>query len=94
MYKHLVDREQQDRDCREEKRSRKTFKEGQLIFHLKEKSGQIAPKLAQRFEGPWRLIEVKRNKLTATCLETGKIHEIHPDTAKTAYEEYEKKGKS
>ena len=94
VYKHLVDKEQQDRICREEGRSKKTFKEGQLIFHLKEKSGQIAPKLAQRFEGPWRLIEVKRNKLTATCLETGKIHEIHPDTAKPAYEEYEQRGEN
>ena len=90
MYKHLVNKEAQDREIREEKRSGKTFKEGQLIFHLKDKSGQIAPKLAQQFEGPWRLINVKRNKLTATCLETGKTHVIHPDTAKPAYEEYER----
>ena len=32
---------------------------------------------------------MKRNKLTATCLETGKVHVIHPDTAKPAFEEYE-----
>ena len=88
VYKHLVDKEAQDRDLREGKRSGKSFKEGQLIFHLKDKTGQITPKLSQRFEGPWRLTSVKRNKLTATCLETGRTHVIHPDTAKPAYEEY------
>ena len=89
MYKHLVNKETQDREVREGKRSGKNFKEGQLIFHLKA-SRQITPKLSQRFEGPWRLTNVKRNKLTATCLETGRTHVIHPDTAKPAYEEYEK----
>ena len=88
VYKHLVDKEAQDRDLREGKRSGKSFKEGQLIFHLKDRTGQIVPKLSQRFEGPWRLTSVKRNKLTATCLETGRTHVIHPDTAKPAYEEY------
>ena len=88
VYKHLINKEAQDKEFREGKRSGKSFKEGQLIFHLKDKTGQITPKLSQRFEGPWRLTKVQRNKLTATCLETGRTHVIHPDTAKPAYEEY------
>ena len=88
VYNHLVNKEAQDREYREGKQSGKSFKEGQLIFHLKDRTGQITPKLSQRFEGPWRLTNVKRNKLTATCLETGRTHVIHPDTAKPAYEEY------
>ena len=49
---------------------------------------RIAPKLSQHFEGPWRLTSVRKNKLTATCLETGRTPEIHPDTARPALEEY------
>ena len=89
VYEHLVDKEAQDRKLREQARSGRRFKEGQLIFHLKEKTGQIRPKLTQPFEGPWRLTGVKRNKLTARCLETGKIHVIYPDTVKPAFKEYE-----
>ena len=84
-----MDKAAQDRKLREQARSGRRFKEGQLIFHLRDKTGQIKPKLSQQFEGPWRLTNVKRNKLTATCLETGKVHVIYPDTAKPAFEEYE-----
>ena len=52
VYQHLVNKEAQDRELRERQRSGKSFKEGRLIFHLKDRSGQIAPKLSQRFEGP------------------------------------------
>ena len=89
VFKHLINKEEQDRRLREQARSNRKFKEGQLIFHLKDKTGQIRPKLHQSFEGPWRLTKVKRNRLTARCLETGRIYEIHPDTAKPAYAEYE-----
>ena len=89
VYQHLVNKAEQDKRLREQARSNRKFKEGQLIFHLKDKTGQIRPKLHQSFEGPWRLTNVKRNRLTARCLETGRIYEIHPDTAKPAYAEYE-----
>ena len=52
VYTHLVNKAAQDRRLREQARSGRSFKEGQLIFYLKEKSGQIRSKLSQPFEGP------------------------------------------
>ena len=88
VHQHLMTVANEKRSRREECRSNKWFKPGDKIFHLIQKQGQIKPKLNPDFEGPWTVIQAKRNKITATCDKTGRTMEVHPDRVKPAYANY------
>ena len=88
VHQHLAATASEHRSQREERRSDKWFKPGDKVFHLLHKQGQIKPKLNPTFEGPWTIMEAKRNRITAKCDKTGKTMKVHPDTIKPAYAEY------
>ena len=88
VHKHLAATAKENRSQREERRSNREVKPGDKIFHLLHKQGQIKPKLNPTFEGPWTVMEAKRNRITARCDKTGRTRIVHPDTIKPAYDEY------
>ena len=66
----------------------KNIKVGSIVFHEIVKQGTIRNKLAPKFEGPLRVLEVKRQKCRCRCLKTMKEIWYHFDTLKLASEFY------
>ena len=62
---------------------------GSLVFHEIQKTGVIRPKLANKFEGPYRAVVVKKNRVQCLDLSTNELHWFHPDTLKLADKFYQ-----
>ena len=60
------------------------IKEGSLVYHEIVKQGVIRSKLAPKFEGPFRVSKVIRQKARCINLQTAKETWFHFDTLKLA----------
>ena len=88
VHNVLTKATQEIRHQRDTKRPNNKINVGDLIFHKLIHPGVIRPKLSRAYEGPWRVITIKRNIVIAECPSTHKIHKVHPDTVKLAYQYY------
>jgi len=61
---------------------------GALVFRKVHTSDSMRPKLAPRFDGPYRVLEVKNNKANCKCLSTNTVAWYHFDRLKLASDHY------
>lgn len=68
---------------------RKDVQPGVLVFHLASDRDTANPKLSPRFEGPYRVLQVKNNKALCRCLATFSQSWFHFDSLKLSRKHYE-----
>lgn len=68
---------------------RKDVTAGVLVFHLASERSAPIPKLSHRFDGPYRVLQVRHNKALCRSLLTCSQSWFHFDTLKLASKHYE-----
>jgi len=68
---------------------RKDIATGALVFHSASKRSAPMPKLSPRFDGPYRVLQVRHNKALCRSLLTSSQSWFHFDTLKLASKHYE-----
>ena len=68
--------------------STKTIGIGALVFRKTHQDDAMRPKLAPRFDGPYRVLETKNNKAHIKCVQSGNLSWMHFDRLKLAHDHY------